>query len=49
MNNRAFKGIEEEIYKIKDRWFHYFGFLILSYDLYRIENFGNIVDILTDL
>lgn len=37
------------MYKIKDRWFHFFGSLMLGHDIYRVEDFGNIIDILTNL
>lgn len=49
MNRSVFEEIEWEISKIKDGWFHYFGSLILRHGIYRMEDFGNVVDILTDL
>lgn len=48
-NCRAFEGMEMEICKIRDCWFHYFESLFLSNDMYKVKDFRYIVDILTEL
>lgn len=35
--------------KIRDKWFHFFGSLILCFDIYRNDDFGNVIDIITSL
>lgn len=47
-NSRVFKGIGE-MSKIRDRKIHYFTFLILDHNTCRLEDFGNVVHVLTDL
>lgn len=46
---QGFSGIENEISKIKDRWFQFFGSLILGHGIYRVQDFGNVIDILIKL
>lgn len=40
-----FEGIEREMYKVKDRWLYYFDSMILEHDIYRMDDFGNIINI----
>lgn len=42
-NSRAFDGIKGEMTKTRDRWLHFFGSVILAHDMYKWEDFGNIV------
>lgn len=49
MNSIVFEGIEGEMFKIMDRWFYFFGSLILGHDIYSKEDFGEVIDILTQL
>lgn len=35
------------MFKIRNRWFHYFDSLMLDHDNYRVEDFENIIDIMT--
>lgn len=35
--------------KLRDRWFHLFGSIILGHDLYRAEDFGYLIDCLTNI
>lgn len=48
-NCKVLEGIEDEMSEIRDRWMHYFDFLILGYDIYKKEDFGNIINILIKL
>lgn len=48
-NVRDFEEIEGEMLKVMNRWLHIFGSLILAHDIYRVENFRNVIDLLTDL
>lgn len=48
-NVRAFGGIEGEILNIRNKWIHVFGSLILSHNINKLENFGNVIDLLTDM
>lgn len=46
---KAFEDKEIGLYKLKNRWLHYFGFILLEHDIIRCENFENVIDILTIL
>lgn len=46
---RAFDGIDSDMVKIKDRWFYLFGSLLTRHDLYRVEDFGYMIDCLTNM
>lgn len=35
--------------KIKDSCYHYFGSIFLGHGMYRIEDFGHVMDSLTEL
>lgn len=47
-NSFAFDEIEGEIVKITDGWLNIFGSFVFSHDTYRMENFGNVVDLLIE-
>lgn len=49
MTSRAFEGIEGEMSTIRDRWLHFFDSLILGHNIYTCEDFGNVIDTITDL
>lgn len=48
-NNRAFDECMGDLSKIRDRWIHTFGTLILGHDVYGWDDFGKLFDILTDM
>lgn len=35
------------MYKMKDGWIYYFGFILLCHDMISDENFRNIIDMIT--
>lgn len=37
-NSRAFEGVESSVYKIRDKWIHYFESILLGYDIISDEN-----------
>lgn len=39
-NNKAFNGCVRDIGKIRERWLHTFGSLILDHDVYGWGDFG---------
>lgn len=47
-NYRAFDGRTGDLGRIKDRWIHTFGILILGHDLYGWDNFWKVFDVLTN-
>lgn len=47
-NAKLFEDIEREVVNTRDKWIHVFGSIILSHDINRIEDFGNIIDHLID-
>lgn len=49
MNSRAFDSVESSFNRIKDRWIHYFGSILLGHDINNKINFGNVIDTLTTL
>lgn len=49
MNYKDFESKEVENYRLRDRWFHYFGFILLRYSIIRDENFGNVINTLIHL
>lgn len=48
-NSRALDGIEGEWAKIRDRWFHLFSSLILGHDIYMMDDFKNVIEMITTL
>lgn len=46
VNGRAFEG---ENVNIRDRWINIFNSLILGYNIFRMKDFRNVIDILADL
>lgn len=48
-NRRTFQGVEEDIDKVKTRWYQSLGFLVTNNSLYSIEEVGNLVDCLIDM
>lgn len=48
-NNRIFEGIERNFVNIKDKWLHLFGSIMLGHNLDSFDDFGLIVNILTEL
>lgn len=42
-----FEGVESGIVKIKDRWYYYFGSIFLGNDMYRVVEFGHVIDSIT--
>lgn len=49
MNNKIFNGCVRDIGRIRDRWLHTFGTLILKHDVYGWNDVGRVFDVLTDL
>lgn len=49
MNNKAFNECVRDIDKIRDRWLHTVGTLILGHDVYEWDDFGRVFDALTNL
>lgn len=47
-DNRAFEGCEGEIVRVRDK-IHIFMSLILGHDIYRWENFGNVIHLLIEM
>lgn len=47
-NNRAFDEYVEDLSRIRDRWIHSFGTLILRYDLYGWDDFRKVFYALTN-
>lgn len=45
-NLRAFEGVEDIFYRVRDRWFQTLGILVLAYPL---DNFREPINILIDL
>lgn len=48
-NSIAFESKEIELYRLRDRLLHYFGFILLEHDIIINEDFGNVIYILTIL
>lgn len=48
-NNKAFDGKEVNFCNIKNRWFHYFGSILLAHNLDNLDDLGSIVYMLIDL
>lgn len=48
-NNRIFEGKENNFVNIKDRWFHYYGSIVLGHNLDNLVDLGSVVDMLIDL
>lgn len=48
-NKRAFEGVGDEFERIRDRWLHTIGFLVIGDTLYSMEGLGNFIDILIDI
>lgn len=46
-NSRDFDSVESSILNLKDKWFHYFGFILLDYGIISDVDFGNVIDSLT--
>lgn len=44
-----FEGKEVDFVTINDRWFHYFGSIVLGHNLDSLEDFGSVINILIDL
>lgn len=43
-NSITFEGKETDLYRLRDRLMHYFGFILLEYDIISDVNFGNVID-----
>lgn len=48
-NSRAFDRKYGDNVSIRDRWLNIFDSFVLGQDIYRLDNFGNVIDLLTDL
>lgn len=48
-NNWCFENKEIDFDTIKDRWLQYFAFIVLEHNLDSFDDFGVILDILTNL
>lgn len=46
MNYKTLESKKVENHKLRDKWFHYFEFILSGYDITRVENFENVIDIL---
>lgn len=42
-NNRAFDSEESSNTRLKDRWMHYFGSILLRHDIISDMDFGNVI------
>lgn len=49
MNKRAFERKEKELFRAKDLWLQVLGFLVLGHPILPDVDFGNFIDILTNL
>lgn len=48
-NRRAFKRVEEEADRVRDRWYHILGCLVISNLFFSIEDFGKLTETLMDV
>lgn len=49
MNYKAFEGKETDLYRLRDKWMHYFELLLLSHEIISEVDFGIIFNSLTTL
>lgn len=48
-NSRPFENKGIDLYSLRDRWMHLFGFMLLEHDIISEVNFGDVIDSLTTL
>lgn len=48
-NNRTFERCKGDMVKIRNRWRHVFGSLILDHEIYGWEDFRKVIDVLTKI
>lgn len=48
-NARTFEEKECNLNRLKDRWIHYFGFILLCHDIVRDVDFVNVINTITHL